>query len=199
MNWLGLAGGITTILLVVVSLFVPWWKLTVGDSILTANVSPVYTNFEFTGNSFSVPLILALNLTSIILLASGGIVMLIYSIIPTRQYSKQLLGFGYRKPLYFVILFIIGLLAMMLIAQSVFNLSVPVVGSLETTLPSSMTQGMNVRVLLTAGFLWPFWLAILSAGLCIAARVFHKRISSPTNPPVPVSETADSTKSAPVS
>jgi hypothetical protein len=189
MNWFGLAGGITTILLIAISLFIPWWQLTVGDSIVTANVSPLYTNFDFTGKSFTVPLLWAINLASILYLTAGGIVMLIYSIKPTKQYSRRLLGFSYRKPLYFIVLFVIGLVALTLIMQSVFNLSVPLVGSTETKLPSNMTQGMNVSVLLSAGFLWPFWLAIVSAGLCIAARFYHKRISPPTPSTAPTPET----------
>ena len=56
-NWFGLAGGIATILLIAVSMFVPWWQLTVGDSIVAAGVSPIYTNFSLIGNSFTVPLL----------------------------------------------------------------------------------------------------------------------------------------------
>ena len=180
LNWFGLAGGITIILLIAISLFVPWWQLTVGDSLIAANVSPLYTNFELIGNSFTIPLIWAINLASILYLTAGGIVMLIYSIKPTKSYSKRLLGFSYRKPLYFVVFFVIGLVALTLIIQTMFNLSVPLMGSNEIALPSNMTQGVNISVLVSAGFLWPFWLAVVSAGLCIAARLYHKRIVPPT-------------------
>lgn len=176
MNWFGLAGGITTLIVIAVSLFVPWWQLTVGDSVIAANVSPIYTNFDFVGNSFSVPLVWAINLSCILYLVAGGVAMLIYSIVPTKSYAKRLLGFSYRTPLVFIILFIIGLIALTLIIQGMFSLSVPLFGSTEASLPSSATQGANVSVLLSAGFLWPFYLAIASAAFCIGARLYHKRV-----------------------
>jgi len=176
MNWFGLAGGVTTLIVIAVSLFVPWWQLTVGESVIAANVSPIYTNFDFIGNSFTVPLVWAINLSCILYLVAAGVAMLIYSIKPTKSYSKRLLGFSYRTPLLFIILFIIGLIALTLIIQSMFSLSVPLFGSTEVSLPLSATEGVNVSVLLSAGFLWPFYLAIASATLCIAARFYHKRI-----------------------
>ena len=188
MNWFGLAGGITTILLIVISLFIPWWQLTVGEGVVAANVSPLNTNFDFVGNSFTVPLLWAFNLASILYLTAGGIVMLIYSIKPTKQYSKRLLGFSYRKPLYFVAFFVIGLIVLTVIIQSILKLSIPLLGSAEITLPSNITEGMNISVLVSAGFLWPFWLAVVSAGLCIAARLYHKRILTLTPSAAPTPE-----------
>jgi hypothetical protein len=189
-NWFGLAGGVTTILLIAVSLFIPWWRLTVGDSVVAANVSPVHTSFDLIGNSFTVPLLWAVNLACILYLVAGGIVMLIYSVKPTKPYAKRLLGFSYRKPLYFVIIFLIGLLVLTFVIQSLLSLIIPLVGSMEVKLPSSMTQGTNVSVLLSAGFLWPFWLAVASAWLCIAARFYHKRIlPSSTTAPVAITPT----------
>ena len=75
-NWFGLAGGIVTILLIAISVFVPWWRLTVGDSLVAANVSPIYTNFNLVGNSFTVPLLFAINLSCILLSLVGGVMML---------------------------------------------------------------------------------------------------------------------------
>ena len=189
-NWFGLAGGATTILLIAVSLFIPWWRLTVGDSVVAANVSPLHTSFDLIGNSFTVPLLWAVNLACILYLVAGSIIMLIYSVKPTKPYANRLLGFSYRKPLYFVIIFLIGLLVLTFVIQSLLSLSIPLVGSMEVKLPSSMTQGTNVSVLLSARFLWPFWLAVASAGLCIAARFYHKRIlPSSTTAPVAITPT----------
>ena len=98
MNWLGLAGGICTICLIAASVFVPWWVLTVGDDLVKANVSPIYADFNLIGDTFTVPLLFAINLATILTLAAGGIAMLVYSIKPTKTYSKRLLGFGYLKP-----------------------------------------------------------------------------------------------------
>lgn len=192
-NWFGLAGGIATILLIAVSMFVPWWQLTVGDSLVAANVSPIYTNFSLIGNSFTVPLLFAINLSCILLSLVGGIVMLIYSLRPTRPYAKSLLGFSYKTPLLFVVVFVIGLIALTSIIQAMFSFNVPLLGTTEVNLPSNATAGMNVKVLLSAGFVWPFYLAIASAVLCIGARLYHKRILRPITAAAPSLGIATST------
>jgi len=175
-NWFGLAGGIAVVLLIGVSIFVPWWQLLVGDSLVKANVSPIYTNFDFIGGSFTIPLLLALNISSIILLAAGGVAILIYSARPAESYSRRLLGFGYRKPLYALILFTLGLVAIVLVVKSVWSIDVPLMGSGRTTLPTNMTQGLTVSVLMVAGFQWPFLLGLAAAGLCIAAKFYDNKI-----------------------
>lgn len=181
-NWFGFAGGIAVIVLIVISLFVPWWQLTVGDNIVKANASPLNTNFSFAGNSFTIPLIWALNIASILSLTAGGIIMLIYSVNPAKSYSKRLLCFAYRKPLYSLLFFVIGLFAITLLVKFMFSFDIPLVGSVKTTLPSNMTGGYNISVLLSAGFQWPFWLAAVATGLCIAARIYHKRIAATQKP-----------------
>lgn len=181
-NWFGLAGSIAIIVLIIISLFVPWWQLTVGDDLVKANASPVNTNFNFAGDSFTIPLIWALNIGSIISLTAGGIAVLIYSVKPAESYSKRLLNFGYRKPLYSLLFFVIGLLAITMLIKSIFSLDVPLIGSVRTTLPQSMTQGTTVSVLMSAAFIWPFWLAAVAAGLCITARFYHKKITIAEQP-----------------
>ena len=181
-NWFGLVGGVTTIIVIISSLFIPWWQLTAGDNLAKANVSPLNTNFDLIGNSFTIPLIWALNLGSILYLAAAGIVMLIYSVNPTKLYSKRLLSFSYRKPLYYSVFFVVGIVVLTLIVSSIFKLGIPVIGSAKATLPSSMTQGINISIMLSSTFLWPFWLAVVSAAFCIAARFYHTKIN-PTAPP----------------
>jgi hypothetical protein len=181
-NWFGLAGGISVIVLIIISLFFPWWQLTVGDNLLIANASPFNTNFSFIGNHLTIPLIVALNIASIISLSAGGVVMLIYSIKPLEPYSKRLLGFAYKKPLYSVILFVIVLLLITILVRSLFNLEIPLSGSLSSTLPAEMTEGVTLSVSMNAGFQWPFILAGVAVGLCILARVYHKELIQTTQP-----------------
>ena len=97
-NWFGVAAGVTTLLVVAVSLFVPWWQLSVGEDLVQVNASPVNTNFGLFGTPFTVPLIWALNLVSILTLVASGAIMLLYSVVPTKPYAKELLGFSYKKP-----------------------------------------------------------------------------------------------------
>lgn len=105
-NWFGLAGGVTTIALIIVSLSNPWWQLTVGEDLVKANVSPFNTNFNFLGTAFTIPLIWALNVICLLATFASGIVMLVYSLNPTKSYSRHLLGFSYKKPLFTLLFFI---------------------------------------------------------------------------------------------
>jgi hypothetical protein len=179
MNWFGLAGGLTIVVLIAISLFVPWWQLTVGYDLVRANASPINTNFNFAGTSFTIPLIWALNVASIIFLSAGGIAMLVYSVSPSKSFSEKLLGFSYRKPLYAILLFVVVLILITFLVKSVFNFEVPLLGSIETTLPAEITNGTNISVFMTANFVWPFWLAALATTLCIMAKFYHKKIVAP--------------------
>ncbi len=179
MNWFGLVGGALTIVVVVVSLFSPWWQLTVGDNFLTANASPVNTNFSFKDTSFTIPFIWALNIVSLLSLILSGVVMLVYSLMPAKSYSKHLLGFAYRKPLYTLIFFIAGLFAVALVIQAVLGVNVPLMGSTNVTL---LMPSVTISFPLSAGFQYPFWLAIVAAGLCIAARLYHKKVAAAKQP-----------------
>jgi len=182
-NWFGLAGGVTTIVMLVASLFYPWWQLTIGDNLLTVNASPVNTNFGFVGTAFSIPLIWALNVVALLTLLLSGIAMIIYSVVPRRSFAKPLLDFGYKKPLFTFLFFIIGLVVVAVILQAVLNFNFPLMGSTTNTLAIPFVSGVIISVLLSAGFLWSFWLAAVAAGLCIAARLYHKKVAPVTQPP----------------
>ena len=99
-----------------------------------------------------------------------------YSVRPEKAYSKRLLGFSYRKPLYSSMLFVIGLFVISLLVKSIFSFDVPFAGSTKTTLPSNMTSDIIIGVLMSAESQRPFWLATIAAGLCIAARLYDKKI-----------------------
>jgi hypothetical protein len=177
-NWFGFAGGVTTLVMIAVSMVYPWWRLTVGDNLLTANASPVNTNFGALGTTFAIPFIWALNVVSLLTLLASGVAMLIYSVIPGKSYSKHLLDFGYKKPLFIVVFFVIGLIATTLICQAVLSLSIPLMGSTTSTLSIPFVSGLSITVLLSAGFQWSFWVAVVGAALCIAARLYHKKVAA---------------------
>jgi hypothetical protein len=61
-NWFGITGGILTLLVIAVSLYNPWWQLTIGDNLMRVNASPMNTNFGLMCTQFTIPLIYALNL-----------------------------------------------------------------------------------------------------------------------------------------
>ena len=178
-NWFGVAGGVSVFCLIVVSFFVPWWQLVVGDNLMTTSVSPLNTNFNLFGNAVSVPLVVALNIAGLISLSAGGILMLVYSVRPLGVHSSRLLGFSYKKPLYSVVFFLAGLIVTVAVVGSLFSISVPLFGSQISTLPAEYTEGVTLRILMNAGFQWPFLLAITAAGLCIGAKVYHQKVIEP--------------------
>ena len=176
-NWFGLAGGALTLLVIAVSLVYPWWQLTVGDNLMKINASPVNTNFGFLGTGFTIPFIWALNVIGLLSLLLSGIAMLIYSVMPTKSFAKPLLDFGYKKPLFTFLFFVIGLLVVTVILQSVLSINVPLMGSATSTVSIPFASDVTLTVLLSAGFLWSFWLAAVAAGLCIAARFYHGKVA----------------------
>jgi hypothetical protein len=175
-NWFALVGGILILVLLLVSFYFPWWQLIIGDNLLKVNVSPVNTNFGLLGIQLIIPLIWALNLGSILTFLLSGIIMVIYGFIPMKSYSKDLLSFAYKKPLYAVIMCVAGLLIITFAIRAALGISVPLTGTGTVILPSSLTMGINVSVASLSAFQWPFWLAIVAAGLCIAARVYHRKL-----------------------
>ena len=192
-NWFGLAGGGFTLVVVIASLYVPWWQISIGE-LAKANVSPVNTNFVFVLGadkpvSFTVPLLWAVTIVGLLFLLTSGIVMLLYSILPSKSYSKHLLVFAYKKPLFTVIFFIIPLIAVPLILQAILKIAIPLNGTSTIAIPAGfLGGGVTVSFLISAGFLWPFYLGIVAAGLCIAARLYHKRIVPPTPSTAPLLE-----------
>jgi hypothetical protein len=176
-NWFALIGGILILALLPISIYFSWWQLIIGKNLLTINASPVNTNITLIGTQFSAPLIWAMNLTGILTFLASGIIMLIYALIPAKPYSKDLLSFGYRKPLYAVILYLVGLLVMTFATQAFLGQGIPITGSANLILPSSMTMGAKISILVTSAFQWPFYLAIVAAGLSITARVYHTKLT----------------------
>jgi hypothetical protein len=51
-------------------------------------------------------------------------------------------------------------------------------GSTTSTLAIPFVSGVNITVLLTAGFQWSFVVAVVGAALCIAARLYHKKVAA---------------------
>ena len=176
-NWFGFAGGVMTILVIVVSMVYPWWQLTVGDDLMKINASPVHTSFGFMDTSFTIPFIWALNVIGLLTLLLSSVTMIIYSIMPARSFAKPLLDFGYKKPLFTFLFFVIGLVVVTVILQAMLGINLPIMGTATSIVPIPFASGLTLSLLLSAGFQWSFWLAALAAGLCIAARLYHKKVA----------------------
>jgi len=190
-NWFALFGGVLTLVLTVASMFVPWWQITVGRTLAKVSFSPVSLSTNVIGYNIAIPIIMAVSWMFIVLLVSAGIVLIVYSIMPTEPYSKRLLGFAYKKPLGTLIAFIV-LMLLLTNAGTMFgtmsrssslsgaDLNVPWVGAKTLHLPSSMAQGTILGIAISAEIEWTFWLAVTVAALCIAARLYHKKLDTPT-------------------
>jgi hypothetical protein len=186
-NWLGVFGGALTIALIGVSLFVPWWQFTIGNpKVVKANFSPVNLNFAVGNTAVTIPLIWALNIASALSLLAGAITLLIYSVQPTKSYAKPLLGFGYNKPLFAVIIFVVEIVVLTLGAQAVAGLSLPLNGAVNLQIPQSITGNtISGSIPVAASFEWPFFFAITVAAICIAARLYHGKLVRLPPPPQP--------------
>jgi hypothetical protein len=192
-NYIALVAGILTLVLIAISVFIPWWQFTIGNpAIAQMSLSPVTYNMALFGTILTMPLVYALTLGSMLTLIAGGIIMLIYSVLPDKKYSKQLLGFGYKKPLYAIILFSVALLGLYFSAKYLGGMDVPISGTGTMGLPQANGDvGVGVSITVSSSLNWPFYLAIVVAALCIAARIYHRKIRMPdtnttTTPQMPV-------------
>lgn len=185
---IALVAGIATLLLIAVSVFVPWWQFKVGTPALAVmDFSPVNFNVNLFGVAFNVPLIWAMNVATLLTLAAGAIVLLVYAVKPTKPYSKKLLSFGYNKPIYAVVLFVAELLVLTYGVGGAVGFAIPLIGSKAMALPPSLApNGANISVNVSAGFLWPFYFAIVVVALCVATRLYHRKIADVATPGVPL-------------
>jgi len=174
-NFVALAAGISSLLLIAISLFVPWWQFSVGSPAnVQINFSPVNFNFSHASTSIAIPLVSAVNIACLLTLLAGGIILTIYALKPTEPYSKQLLGFGFKKPIYTLVAFTAILIAVPIIMQVLVGISVPINGSAIIS-PNGSNQSASVSTLIN----WPFYFAIVVAGLCVGARLYHRNITKP--------------------
>ncbi len=195
-NWFALVGGVLTLVLVVSSLSVPWWQITVGQTLVRVGLSPVHVSTNIVGYDVAFPIIAAIGWMFTVMLVSVGIVLVVYSVVPTKPYSKRLLGFAYKKPLGILITFIILMLLVtnagtmigtMIIGtmlrpstMSGADLNVPWSGAKTLQLPTSVAQGTVHGIAVSSEVEWTFWLAVTVAALCVTARVYHKKLDRPT-------------------
>jgi hypothetical protein len=179
-NWFALVGAIIILLLLPISYYFPWWQLIIGENLFQVNTSPVNTHFSFMAVQLNIPIIWAMNVTGLFIYIASGVTLLIYALMPKKTYSIDLLGFAYRKPLYSVLLYLVGLVVTTLLINSFVDLNIPVMGTSTVSLPQGLSMGVNVEVVVYSAFQWPFWLALAAAVICIIARIHHPRISRST-------------------
>jgi len=210
-NWFALASGALMLIVVALSIFTPWWKLQIGNGsgLVTINANPFYTNFNVLRLNFVVPVLFALNIGTMVLFAVSGVVFIIYAVMPAKRYSKHLLSYGWKRPLYTLIVFMAVLMLILYVAPHVINAMshtsvipvplVPIIGSSKIQIPSNIFGGgsnsVQIGVTMNSTFEYTFYLAVVAAALGIVARIYHRRIVSNVIIPAPAAVTT----SAPVS
>jgi hypothetical protein len=195
---IGLVAAITIFVLIVVSYFIPWWQLMVGTPALAVlSISPLNLNFSVFGNILTIPLFWAINISCLLMLLAGGIIMAVYSVAPTKPYATKLLGYGYKQPLIAVILFVVEVIGLVFSVRAFTGLDFPLVGSGVIGLPAGLTPGgVSVTVNVVATFGLSFLLAIAVVVLSVAARIYHRKIAKtiisnlPTSPAPPANESS---------
>jgi hypothetical protein len=179
-SWIGIAAGVTTLILIAVSLIVPWWHFTAGNPtphpFIDVGFSPVNLNFVVVETAVNIPIIWALNMVTLLSLLASGIIMLIYAVLPTKPYAKKLLSFSYKTPLITVILFVVELVVLSLMAKAIAGVNFPLTGSAFIQFPQSITGGFSAGVITIAMFEWPFYFGIAVAALSLAARLYHGKL-----------------------
>lgn len=194
---IGLVTAITIFVLIAVSYFIPWWQLMVGAPALAfVNISPLNLNFSLFGDILTIPLIWAINISCLLMLLAGGIIMAIYSLAPTKPYATKLLGYGYKQPLIALILFVVEVFGLVFSVKAFTGLDIPLSGPGVIGLPAALApSGVSVSVNVAAAFGLPFFLAIAVVVLCVAARLYHGKIVKTINnnlPPPPPPQASES-------
>ncbi len=182
-NWFGVTAGILMLMLPFLG---PWWRLRVGDGLAEIATSPFHISGSMMGKAISISslvsyIVLATKITVLI----AGVFMLLASLLPDRWWSRRLFKFGRMKVFWMVI----GLVVMLVVAAAIANkvlpgflpagvqLSIPYVsGSTNVVVDMGDAQAIFP---LSMGLGGAFIAAIVTAALCIAARIYNRRLVPP--------------------
>jgi len=193
LNWFALAAGALMLVVVALSIFTPWWKLQIGSGtgFVAVNANPFYTNISLLKLNFVIPILFAINIATIALFTASGVIFIVYSIKPTKSYSKHLLSYGWKRPLYTIIGFIVVIMVILYVAPDVINSMghtstvpvplVPLIGSSVIQLPSSMfgnSNSIQIGITVITTFEYTFYLGVAAAALGIVARIYHRKVIS---------------------
>jgi len=174
-NWPGLACSISAATIVLLSVLyeAPWWRVAIGDGVGEAEISPLNYKANLAGASIEVPIIWFLNIGSKLTMTSCAVVMFLYSVTTQKSFSRQLLGFAYKKPLLLLGLFAVMLVVSTMYVETFFGVYVPLMGT-STVLFSD--GGATVNVPVSTSFTWVFWLAVVTAVLAIGAKIYDWKV-----------------------
>jgi hypothetical protein len=101
--------------------------------------------------------------------------------LPTKSYGMKLLEFSYKKPIYAIALFAISIITGIALVHYTVHIDVPILGAANIQVPTSLTGGISVSALVSSNFVWPFYMGITTAVLCVIARLYHPKLMKRAN------------------
>jgi len=156
------------------SFYTPWWRLQAGPA--TVNADPFFASITVLGVDCTAPLMLALNVGTLSSYMVGGAALIICALRPMEGYSRHLLAFGWKRPVYTLAGFTVALAAVRCIVPLVAakygcpSLAFPLVGSSAVQLPSGPFKA-SITVEATASFTHSFLLGAAAAALSVLSRI----------------------------
>ena len=187
-NVLGLIAGV---LMIALPFLGPWWIARAGTGAIEMALSPFDMSITVLGQSISSDLVWLFLLAEKVAIIIAGVFMILSSLLPTSWWSARLLRFGVMKPLWAIV----GLIILLLLGTFFMNNILPnflsnMIGatgaSVQMNVPYIMgTANSTIQVGSQATITAPiklsltpaFWVAMVTAALCIAARIYHRRFT----------------------
>jgi len=114
-NWFGL---VTGVLVLALPFLGPWWVGTAGTGAMEVALSPFDVNVSLMGLSIQSPMVSLFLLAAKIAFVIAGIFMILSSLFPKQWWSKRLFEFGVMKPFSSTIFFIVPLVIIALLANT---------------------------------------------------------------------------------
>ncbi|MEM3184244.1 MAG: hypothetical protein QXW92_01075 [Candidatus Hadarchaeales archaeon] len=187
-NWFGVVFGV---LMIVLPFAGSWWMLKVGDNAASVAISPFNFDVKVVGVSVRSVLVDYILLFSKITFMIAGVFSILASLFADRWWSAKLLRFGVMNPFWGILTLIIILIVGTIFANAVLpkivsgmiregtegglqiKINVPFLsGSSKSTI---VTGDATVSTEIRTGFQMAFLLAVITAGVGIASRIYHRR------------------------
>ena len=146
-----------------------------GDDLGVIGLSPMDVRIEVLGESPDIPMMFYLTLGMKLTLVASAAAMAIYSLATTRAWYGNLLGFGYKKPIWVTLLFVVAVFALTYIGGLLAPIKIPLAGRSVASLDLPPVGG-RIEIPIAAGFTATFYLAIAAVVLALVARIYHGRI-----------------------
>ena len=183
-NWLGLVTGVLMILLPFLGV---WWEAVLGDGIVRIALSPFKYEAMLLGETLTSSLISYFIIAAKISVILGGIFIFLGSIGAKKWWGIKLVNWGAMR----VFWMIISLLVLLVIGAILMNnylasflsgmaeggkisLNLPyLIGSGHATVSvqETVTISGEIKATLTPSF----WIAVITAGLGIGAKIYQKK------------------------